>query len=344
MKVAHVFRAWGKLAQGEVPSLSIEVTKECPLRCPGCYAYHPEHLGGALTLRELSDFRGQALIDGVLNLADRFRPLHISLVGGDPLVRYRELEILVPLLTARGIHVQVVTSAFRTLPAQWAHLPGLSVAVSIDGLQPEHDIRRAPATYERILANIAGHSVIVHCTITAQMMQRPGYLEEFLRFWTPRSEVQKVWFSMFTPQVGDDLPEMLTPELRRRAVAEMTELRKRYPKLEMPEVLIRKFLDPPSSPQDCTFAQTTHSISADLKSAISPCQLGGNPDCSACGCYASMGLHALSSHVWGGIVPVGLLYRATMRIGRKFAAIQARDRGDHRKAPALVQLRPGNTP
>ena len=35
---------------------------------------------------------GNKLIDGVLELADRLRPLHLVYRRGDPLVRYRELE------------------------------------------------------------------------------------------------------------------------------------------------------------------------------------------------------------------------------------------------------------
>src|SRR5438270_9185296 len=159
VKTSEIIQAWRKILKGERPSLSIEITRECPLRCPGCYAYEDVHLGGGVTLRELNDRKGQALIDGVLEVVDRLRPLHLSLVGGDPLVRYRELETLVPLLLGRGIYVQVVTSAFRPLPAAWPRLERLNVVVSIDGLQPEHDVRRAPATYERILKNIAGQKV-----------------------------------------------------------------------------------------------------------------------------------------------------------------------------------------
>ncbi|HAX41242.1 MAG TPA: radical SAM protein, partial [Solibacterales bacterium] len=48
-----------------------------------------------------------------------------------------------------------------------------------------------------------GQKITVHSTITGQMMKRPGYLREFLEFWTPRPEIHKVWFSLFTPQVGD---------------------------------------------------------------------------------------------------------------------------------------------
>jgi MoaA/NifB/PqqE/SkfB family radical SAM enzyme len=317
--VHQIMQAWGKILRGEYPSLSIEITRECPLRCPGCYAYDDAHLGGGRTLRELNDRKGQALVDGVLEVVDRVKPLHLSIVGGDPLVRYRELETLIPLLMGRGIHVQLVTSAFRPMHPSWASQERLHIAVSIDGLQPEHDVRRTPATYERILKNIAGQRVTVHCTITGQMMKRPGYLREFLEFWTPRPEIKKVWFSLFTPQVGDELPEILTAEERARAIAEMLELRKEYPKLDMKEGLIRQFAQPPHSPEDCVFALTTQTLSADLHTKITPCQFGGTPDCASCGCMASMGLAAVAAHKFGGVIPVGPLFTASIKFGKNRA-------------------------
>jgi len=269
-----------------------------------------------VTLRGLRDRKGQELIDGVLEVVDRLKPLHLSIVGGDPLVRYRELELMVPLLLGRGIHVQIVTSAFRPPSPAWATLANLNVVVSIDGLQSEHDVRRAPATYDRILKNIAGQKITVHCTVTGQMMKRPGYLREFLEYWTPKAEVRKVWFSLFTPQVGDQLPEMLQPHERRQAIADMLALRKEFPKLDMPEGMVRQFASPPSSPKDCVFALTTQTLSADLKTKIVPCQFGGNPDCGSCGCIASMGLAAVAAHKWGGIIPVGAIFKASVRIGQ----------------------------
>src|SRR5712691_9770088 len=250
-RLEGIFSAWGRILTGYSPLLSIEITRECPLRCPGCYAYGEDHLGGDLTLREVRDFKGQALVDGVIALVDRHRPLHVSIVGGEPLVRYKELQSILPLLAQRRIHTQLVTSAVREIPIEWATIPRLQISVSIDGLQPEHDVRRAPATYDRILKNIAGQKITIHCTVTGQMMKRPGYLREFLEFWTPRPETNKVWFSLFTPQVGDQLPEMLTPRERAQAIADMSELRKQYPKLDMPEGMIRQFASPPQRPEDC---------------------------------------------------------------------------------------------
>ncbi len=324
MHTSQIFQAWGKILKGEQPSLSIEITRECPLNCPGCYAYDDAHLGGGQTLRQLKDRRGQSLVDGVLEVVDRLKPLHLSIVGGDPLVRYRELELLVPKLLARGLHVQIVTSAFRTMDPTWASLERLHVVVSIDGLQPEHDVRRAPATYDRILKNITGQRITIHCTVTGQMMKRPGYLAEFLEFWTPRPEIKKVWFSLFTPQVGDQMPEILGPHERAQAIADMMHLRKLYPKLDMPEAVIRQFASPPHSPEDCVFALTTQTLSADLQTKITPCQFGGNPDCASCGCLASMGLAAIASHNLGGILPVGAIFKASIKIGQSRAKSRAK--------------------
>src|SRR6186713_1595726 len=118
----EVVQAWGRILTGYRPNLSIEITRECPLRCPGCYAYGDDHLGGGVTLRGVRDFKGQELVDGVLALVDRHRPMHVSIVGGEPLVRYRELNTLLPILSQRGLHVQVVTSAVREIPVEWKDL------------------------------------------------------------------------------------------------------------------------------------------------------------------------------------------------------------------------------
>ncbi len=316
MRVSEVVQAWGRILSGRTPSISIEITRECPLRCPGCYAYEEGHLGvPGLTLRQLSDFKGSALVEGALRLVDEHRPLHVSLVGGDPLVRFRELEELLPELDRRGIHVQLVTSAFRPIPLHWKAFSRLNVVVSVDGLQPEHDVRRKPATYERILKNVAGNKVTIHCTITGQMMDRPGYLEEFAQFWSSRDETKRIWFSLFTPQQGAEAPEILTPDQRKSVIEELMRLRAAYPLIDMHKRMIDEFRNPPASPKDCIFARTTLTVSADLKTRITPCQFGGTPDCSQCGCIASMGLAAVGHYrVFPGVT-AGHLFALSSLIG-----------------------------
>jgi MoaA/NifB/PqqE/SkfB family radical SAM enzyme len=310
-----IFSAWGRILTGRPPALSIEITRECPLRCPGCYAYGDEHLGGEITLRQVRDLKGQALVDGVLALVDKHQPLHVSIVGGEPLVRYKELQELLPRLTGRGIYTQLVTSAVREIPAEWQGMPRLTIVVSIDGLQPEHDVRRAPATYDRILKHIAGHKITVHCTVTRQQVNRPGYLEEFVRFWSEQDATEKIWTSLYTPQVGEVSDEILRPEDRQQVIADLMLLRQRYPKLQMFKGMLDVYAAPPESPDECIFARTTTSVSADLTTRITPCQFGGNPDCSQCGCIASAGLAAVARHKLWGFVPVGAIFTASAKIG-----------------------------
>src|SRR5437879_3800612 len=109
---------------------------------------------------------------------------------------------------------------------------------------------------------------------------------------------------------------------RRRVVQELLELRQRYLKLDMPTGMIEGFLSPPPNPDKCIFAKTTHTVTADLKTRVAPCQFGGNPDCSQCGCIASVGLHQIGRHKLGGAIPVAWLYDASYRIGRTVASIR----------------------
>jgi MoaA/NifB/PqqE/SkfB family radical SAM enzyme len=323
MKNGDVMRAWGLILSGYQPNLSIEITRECPLRCPGCYAYGDDHLGGGVVLRELADYKGQELIDGVLDVVRRLRPIHVSFVGGEPLVRFRELDVLLPKLTGMGIHAQVVTSAVRPIPEGWAGMPHLQVCVSIDGLAPEHDVRRAPATYERILKHIRGQQITVHCTITRQQT-RPGYVTEFTEFWAANPDVRKIWFSLYTPQRGEQSAEVLRPEDRTRVVAELTELYYRHPKLEdMRPSVTQGYLSPPPTPDECVFAKTTACLSSDLKKGITPCQFGGDPDCSQCGCMASVGLDAIGRYKLGGVVPLKTIFKASIRVGGGLRRVRA---------------------
>jgi len=322
MKKSEVVHAWARILAGRAPSLSIEITKECPLRCPGCYAFDAAHLGGETQLQELSDFKGDDLVARVLALIDEHKPLHVSLVGGDPMVRYREVDALLPQIESRGVHTQLVTSAFREIPAAWMRFKKLNIVISVDGLQPEHDTRRKPATYERILKNIKGVKVTIHCTITSQIAERPGYLDEFLRFWTALPEVSKVWFSFFTPQRGATDREILTAAQRAAIITELQQLRTKFPKLDMPEALIRELASPPKNPDECIFARTTGIISADLKTRVIPCQFGGDPDCAQCGCIASMGVAAVGHYPVVGRLTAGQIFLASDRIGKHWRSFR----------------------
>jgi organic radical activating enzyme len=323
LKARGVVQAWGRILAGRTPSLAIEVTRECPLSCPGCYFHDANHIGMGHPAAELHDCKGPELVDGVMELVRRVRPLHVSLVGGEPLVRYRELSILLPMLGAMGVHTQVVTSAVRQIPTEWNQAGKVDIVVSIDGLQPEHDARRKPATYDRILEHIRGHSVIIHCTVTRQMTERPAYLKDFVELWSGRQEARKIWVSLYTPQNGERSDQVLSTNDRAAVIAELRVLRREFPKLDLPEGLINCYLSPPRSPAECIFAKTTTAIGSDLATEIAPCMLGGNPNCSECGCMGSAGLQAVGRHRLPVIgLRVGRIYDVSYAVGRLAALLR----------------------
>ncbi len=348
MNPREVLAAWWGILTGHAPMLSIEITRECPLSCPGCYAYNDSHLGGETTLRQLSDLRGDALVDGVLRLVRQHKPVHVSLVGGEPLVRHRELSRILPALSGTGVHTLVVTSAVIPIPLEWMSLPRVRVTVSVDGLPAEHDERRKPATYERILKNIEGRSVNIHLTVTGAMMKRDGYLEDYFDFWSARPEVNKIWLSVFTPQVGEQAPEILAPAERARLAQQMPGWQTRFPKLLVGKPYAEALESPPQNPDECIFSKMSANYSADLATRVEPCIFGGAPDCQQCGCAVSLGMHWLSryklagplraGHLIGVSVASGTLVnrlrRATVRPDRWFRRLP----NAVEKKPALVQI------
>src|SRR5579862_587703 len=333
----EILAAWGRILTGSAPMLSIEITRECPLSCPGCYAYGDAHLGGGVTLERLNDFRGDALVRGVLDLVRKHKPLHVSLVGGEPMVRHRELSRILPELSAMNVFALVVTSGVIPVPMEWMTLRRVRVAISVDGLPEHHDIRRKPATYERILKNIEGREVNIHWTITRPMLERDGYLEEYVSFWNARPEVNRIWVSTYTPQIGEQTPEMLTPEHRATLAKHLPILGTRYPKLLFNKGIAGALVSPPKNPADCVFSKMSANYSADLETRVEPCVFGGNPDCSQCGCAASSGLHWIRGVRMAGPLKVGHFIQNSVRIGRLANRLRSRPAQPPRWNPGNVR-------
>jgi len=334
----EIFAAWGRILTGRVPMLSIEITRECPLSCPGCYAYGDSHLGGGVTLSQLNDSRGRELVEGVLQLVRKHKPLHVSLVGGEPMVRHRELSQILPALSDMGIFALVVTSGVIPVPVEWMKLPRVRVAISVDGLPEHHDIRRKPATYTRILKNIEGREVNIHWVITRPMVER-SYLEEYVSFWSERPEVNRIWVSTYTPQIGEQSVEMLASADRVVLARELPRLAKKYPKFLFNEGLAEAILRPPKNPDECLFAKMSTNYSADLESRVEPCVFGGTPDCSQCGCAASSGLHWIRNVHIAGPLKVGHFIGGSVKAGLLVDRLRPRPTRPPRWSPSAAEMK-----
>lgn len=316
--------------------LSIEITRECPLSCPGCYAYGDEHLGGGITLSQLNDRRGDALVEGVLRLVRRHKPLQVSLVGGEPMVRHRELGRILPALGRMGVFTMVVTSGIIPVPREWMGIPRLRIAISVDGLPEHHDVRRKPATYQRILKNVEGREFNVHWVITRPMLEREDYLEEYVNFWSARPEVNRIWVSVYTPQVGEQSPEMLRPADRATLASQLPALARQYRKLLFTEGLAQAVLRPPENPGDCIFAKMSANYSADLETRVEPCVFGGTPDCSQCGCAISSGLHSIRAIKLAGPLKIDHFITASVNVGLLMSRFRSRAARPSRWRPPAI--------
>jgi MoaA/NifB/PqqE/SkfB family radical SAM enzyme len=316
MQALNIFQSWGKVLTGKVPMLSIEITRECPLRCPGCYAYGDTHLGeNAPNLRSVRDYRGDELVERILALVAEHKPLQVSLVGGEPMLRHRELSRVIPELSAKGIYTLVVTSGVVPIPRAWTQLPYVTVAISVDGNPEDHDLRRKPATYTRILRNIEDAKVNVHWTVVRKNVEEPGYMDRYLEFWNARPQVHNIWVSVYTPQLGEDSAERLTPENRLALARYFDKISGKYPKLSMHKGLMDAFLNPPQNPSECVFSKLSLNYTADLRSRVEPCVFGGTPNCAECGCSMTLGMEWLGNIRVAGPLRARHLIEGSLAVG-----------------------------
>lgn len=189
-------------------------------------------------------------------------------------------------------------------------------------------------------ATTHGHAVTVHCTVTCQMTHRAGYLREFVSFWEKQPEVRKIWISLYTPQIGESSPEILPLDVRERVINELFALESVSEKLELPAGLLQAYRRPPSDPGRCVFTLTTRATSADLRTAVNPCQLGGKPDCRQCGCIASAAMEAISRHRLPMGIPIGMIYGVSRSLGLHLKALRdAGSGGASRAGRASVPVR-----
>ena len=192
-------------------------------------------------------------------LVDERKPLHVSIVGGEPLVRYKELNSILPLLSKRGIHTQVVTSAVREIPKEWATIPRLSRG-RVDRRAPAGARRAAHARHLRPHPEAhrgAPDRRALHGHAAAGAIDR-AISKSSCEFWSAKKETRKIWMSLYTPQIGEVSEERLTPAdraARRRRPARRCACA--FRSYDAPMGLIDVYADPPQSPDECVFARTT---------------------------------------------------------------------------------------
>ena len=161
--------------------------------------------------------------------------------------------------------------------------------------------------------------------MTRQLVQRSGYLEEFARFWQDQPHCRKIWFSLYTPQIGEESAEKLRPEDRREVVGDAAGAARALPQDRDAKGHDRGLREAAGIARGVHLrARRRESVSADLQTRITPCQFGGRPDCANCGCIASAGLGAVGRYQLAGPLRVDHVFNASLAIGSAVRSVRQR--------------------
>jgi radical SAM protein with 4Fe4S-binding SPASM domain len=146
-----------------------ELTLRCNMQCKHC---------GSLAGRARDDELGR---DECLRVADQLAEMRVgrvTLTGGEPTL-HPAWDELALRMTSQKVTVGLISNAWAWQPsdAERAAKAGLrSVGFSIDGLEQEHDLFRAPGSFERVVSAIrASRAVGLQISINTTLHLRNRY-------------------------------------------------------------------------------------------------------------------------------------------------------------------------
>jgi MoaA/NifB/PqqE/SkfB family radical SAM enzyme len=269
---------------------SIDVSKECNLRCSHCYFFEQDYSN------ELTVDQWVAKLENLKRTTSRLEHpfFQCTWVGGEPLIRKDLIE--------RGRkyfrYNTVVTNGTIPLP-DW---PDVNWYISIDGDEATHErIRNKKGIYKRAMRNIADHpdlSVTIAYCITRSNVH---CLEQAIVDWAAAGAA-RMTFDFYTPIStiedrcdGDD--DLFVPLDERDAILDkLIALKKIYGDFfVLPERVFRLMKS------DVARETTDHCLFAEKSFAFGPtgaqkekCMMGPKADCDRCGCVVPFYLASLT--------------------------------------------------
>lgn len=150
-----------------------EVTMGCNMRCKHCGSSCKTALPGELTTQDAYKF-----IDMCSDIGLEW----INLSGGEPLTR-KDLPLLIDYLTQKEILVNIISNGWlitEKMAGYFKTIPGLRVAISLDGTQEIHDKIRKPGAFEHAVKSfkILHKYGISSACITTITLQNIDILDE----------------------------------------------------------------------------------------------------------------------------------------------------------------------
>ena len=244
-----------------------------------------------LTLRELADLKGEALVAGVLEArrAAQARSTCRSSAASRSCATASSTSCC-RSSPREGMHVQVVTSAVRPIPEAWAQHPAAAdrgvdrrAARRARRAPRARHLRPHPEAHRRAPDHGALHGHAAACAArrlparSSCSSGRPTRTRGRSGSASTRRRSARSRRSGCGPRIARG---WCGPARPARALSEAADA-------EGLDRGVRRSRR--RRPTSASSRRTTHCVSSDLQRRITPCQFGGNPDCAQCGCIASAG-------------------------------------------------------
>jgi MoaA/NifB/PqqE/SkfB family radical SAM enzyme len=262
---------------------SIDVSKECNLRCRHCYFFEQDY-EGELTVDEWIE-----KLETLRRTTSRteFPFFQCTWVGGEPLIRKDLIE--------RGRkyfrHNTVVTNGTIPLP-DW---PDVHFYISIDGDEKTHEhIRKKKGIYQRAMRNLAEHPELEVTIAYCITRDNAHCIEEAVVDWA-RAGAARMTFDFYTPIETIEEPLFLPLEERDRVLDELLALKRVYGDFfVLPERAFRLMKSDVCRQvtDDCLFAKKSFALGPD-GTPKPKCMMGEKADCDRCGCVVPFYLASL---------------------------------------------------
>jgi MoaA/NifB/PqqE/SkfB family radical SAM enzyme len=256
---------------------SIDVTKECNLRCKHCYFFEQEEAYGD------DDLTIEAWEQKLLEIRRstprwEFPFLQCTWVGGEPLVRKKLIERCRKYFR----YNTVVTNGTIPLP-DW---PDVNWYISIDGDEELHEfIRNKKGIYKRSMKNVREHPGLRVTIAYCITRQNARCVEQAIKDWAEAGATH-ITFDFYTPIETIDHDLWMDFAERDRFLDKLIALKRIYRDfIILPERAfeLMKSENCKQVTDNCLFAKKSFAFGpqGQLKEK---CMMGPKADCDRCGC------------------------------------------------------------
>lgn len=163
-------------------TLQAHITDACDLECRHCYRQERR--------KDLDLAAWEGIVRGFTAFCERRRMAgRITFAGGEPLLRFGDLRVLMEQARAAGHQVHLLTNGIRLTAERARELAGagcLRVQVSLDGDAVAHEAMRGAGTYAAALeglrqAQAAGMAITISMTVDQNNVEAVGHVAEVAR-------------------------------------------------------------------------------------------------------------------------------------------------------------------